>query len=77
MNMDMINNFVWYVMEFYGGDEPLYDLGFKPTREEVLIALALRMEKFQQVEFAGDSTDREFVRDIMIDMKTKKLWEIV
>lgn len=77
MNMDMINNFVGYVMEFYGGDCGLYDLGFNPTREDVLIALALRLDKYQQVEFAGDSTDREFVRDILLQLRSKEPWGLV
>ena len=76
MNMDMVNNFVQYVLEFYG-DKGIYDLGFKPNKEDVLIALALRLDRYQQVEFAGDSTDREFVRDIMLDMRNKQPWEIV
>lgn len=77
MDMDKIENFVWYVMEFYRGEDGLYDLGFNPTREDVLIALALRLSKHQNIEFGGDSTDRELVRDIMLQLHGKEPWGLV
>jgi hypothetical protein len=66
MNNAIVNEFVDYVLSFYGPNE-LYDLG--ATREEVLQALAVRLligETGGQVPFEGDTVDRELVRDIMI-----------
>lgn len=61
-----MKEFVDYVMSFYGQDE-IYDMG--ATREEVLIATGIRLERHKDIPFDGDSLDREKVRDIMIEMR--------
>lgn len=58
-----MNDFIEYVMSFYGPGE-IYDMN--ATREEVEDALAIRLEN-TEIEFAADSFDRELIRDIILD----------
>ena len=58
-----MNDFIDYVMSFYGPGE-IYDMN--ATREEVEDALAIRLEN-TEIEFAADSFDRELIRDIILD----------
>ena len=58
-----MNDFIEYVMSFYG-PEGIYDMN--ATREEVEDALAIRLEN-AEIEFAADSFDRELIRDIILD----------
>jgi hypothetical protein len=58
-----MNDFIDYVMSFYGPGE-IYDMG--TTREEVEDALEIRL-KNTEIEFAADSYDRELIRDIILD----------
>lgn len=61
--------FYEYVYSFYG-DGGLYDLGFKV--DYIMIAKATKiLIDLPEIDFAGDSFDREKVRDIMITMNTK------
>jgi hypothetical protein len=57
--------FVKYCMSYYGKGQ-LYDLGAK--RSEILEALIIRLSdpRWEDYPFAGDSMDRELVRDIML-----------
>ena len=59
-----MNEFVEYVMSFYGHGE-IYDMGV--TRDDVLLATGMRLEGRKDVEFTGDTFDRELVRDILIE----------
>lgn len=59
-----MNEFVDYVLDFYG-DKGIYAMGV--TREDILIATGIRMESRKDIEFQGDSLDREMVRDILIE----------
>jgi len=61
-----MNEFVNYVMSFYGKGE-MYDIG--ATKEEILIATGIRMERHKDIPFDGDSLDREKVRDILLEMR--------
>jgi hypothetical protein len=56
-------DFVNYVYSYYG-EGGLYDFGV--TREEIAGATGIRLIKHADTEFAGDSLDRELVRDIML-----------
>jgi hypothetical protein len=58
-----MNDFIEYVMSFYG-PEGIYDMN--ATREEVEDALVIRLEN-AEIEFAADSFDRELIRDIILD----------
>jgi hypothetical protein len=58
-----MNEFVDYVMSFYGHGE-IYDMGV--TREHVWHALCLRLRD-RAIPYTGDSLDREKVRDILIE----------
>ena len=64
----MLEQFVEYVLSFYSPESELYpEMAF--TREEVLFGTAERMIRHQESEFAGDSVDREWVRDIVLEMR--------
>jgi hypothetical protein len=67
----MMNEFVDYVLSFYGHGE-IYDMGV--TREEVLKAIDVRLncELYKLMPFDGDSIDREAVRDIIIATREDK-----
>jgi len=62
-------NFTQYMLDFYG-PKGIYNLGF--TAEQINLATQLykcRMEdQYGQEEFAGDSVDRERVRDIILEV---------
>lgn len=57
-----------YCWEFYGPGT-LYGHLFENSmpREELKMAIAIRM--YYPLEFSGDSTDRELVRDILLFMR--------
>ena len=61
-----MNEFVDYVMSFYGKDG-LYDIG--ATKEEILMATGIRWERYKTIEFDGDSWDREQVREIILEVR--------
>ena len=64
MNTKM--DFIDYVLGFYGKGG-IYDFG--ASREMVLDATIKRIERNPHIPFEGDSLDREWVRDIMIEEK--------
>jgi hypothetical protein len=55
--------FVQYVASFYAEGQ-IYDMNF--SREEIENALDIRLQN-KELEFDGDSLDRELVRDIVIE----------
>lgn len=57
-----IEKFASYVLSFYGAGG-IYDM--KATRDQVLIATGVLLARNNS--FEGDSVDREWVRDIMIE----------
>lgn len=61
-----MNEFVDYVMSFYGQGE-IYDMGV--TRDEVLLATGIRLERNKDIPFDGDSLDREKVRDVILELR--------
>lgn len=63
-----MKEFIDYVLSFYGKGG-LYDIG--ATEEEVKTALNIRLKIRQDIEFDGDSYDREIVRDIILAMKER------
>jgi hypothetical protein len=79
MNKAKLNEFVDYVLSFYGSAKKydrVYDIG-EVTRMHVLEALAIRLmpdccmlnefaKPINTIPFEGDSFDREYVRDIII-----------
>ena len=70
----MIERFIKYVLEFYGKDG-IYDLG--ANKEEVLEALEIRLERHKDIQFGGDSFDRELVRDIILENRGEKPWGLI
>ncbi len=59
-----MKEFVDYVMGFYGASG-IYDMDV--TRDDVLLATGMRLEGRKDIEFTGDTFDRELVRDILIE----------
>lgn len=58
-----MQDFIDYVLSFYGPNG-VYDFNF--TESEVKKGLQIHLIK-EKVAFAGDSVDREMVRDIVLD----------
>jgi len=62
-------NFTQYMLDFYG-PKGIYDYGFTP--EQINLATQLYKCRLEQNypgrEFAGDSVDRERVRDIILEV---------
>lgn len=63
-----MNKFVDYVMGFYGIGG-IYDIN--ATRDEVLLATGIRIERDKSISFDGDSLDREKVRDIILERRNE------
>ena len=62
-----MNDFINYVLGFYGKGG-VYDMG--ATRDQVHHAIVLRLDpesKYISIPFGYDTTDREIIRDILID----------
>jgi hypothetical protein len=66
MSKDEINQFIDYVMSFYGPDG-LYPMDANRTTVRKATNDIVRIAKIKGQEFCGDSIDRELVRDLMID----------
>jgi acyl carrier protein len=62
--MKVINEFIDYVLDFYGNGG-IYDMG--ATREQVKSGLEITIARNGVDDFAADSLDRERIRDIMIE----------
>jgi len=63
---EFINDFIGYVMSFYGPDG-LYPMGANRTIVRKATNDIIRISKIKGREFCGDSIDRELVRDLLID----------
>ena len=64
----MLEEFVEYVLSFYSSESVLYP-EMKFTKEEVALATAERLIRYKNTEFAGDSVDREWVREIVLEKR--------
>ena len=62
---DPTERFIAYTLEFYSVNG-IYDYGF--TREEVVQAIA-QYKDLADTQFLGDTADREFVRDIVFELR--------
>ena len=71
--IEKIENFKKYVQSFYGTDEGIYKDFFDNNLKmnEVEKAIEIRLLNME-IEFAGDSIDREIVRDIIYKMRDPK-----
>ena len=58
--------FISYLLGFYGPGG-VYDFGV--TRDDILLALGIRLARNTMLPFDGDSIDREMVRDIILEAK--------
>ena len=61
-----MKEFIDYVLSFYGIGG-IYEI--KATRDEILLATGIRLERDKVTPFEGDTVDREKVRDIIIEMR--------
>lgn len=62
-----INDFIDYVMGFYGADGIYPMEGINRTLVRKATNDLIRIAKIKEEEFCGDSYDREQVRDLLID----------
>lgn len=65
LGIDPLASFVSYCLEFYG-DNGIYNYGF--TEQEIRKATAIYCAK-EDTQFYGDTADREFVRDIVFELR--------
>jgi len=63
---DQMNDFIDYVMEFYGPNG-IYPMGANRTIARKATNDVIRICKIKGHRFCGDSIDRELVRDLMIE----------
>jgi hypothetical protein len=62
---EFINDFVDYVMSFYGSDG-IYPMGANRTVVRKATNDIMKIARIKGEEFCGDSIDRELVRDLLI-----------
>jgi len=79
------DTFVSYCLDYYGDGE-IYDI--KATKEEIEKALETRLndktrilkefsKSLSEIEFDGDSIDREMIRDILLIQRGEQPWETI
>lgn len=61
--------FIDYCMSFYGPDG-LYDRNFNTTEIRLALDLLKCRLASEGSEFVGDTIDREFIRDIILDARS-------
>lgn len=61
-----MTDFLEYVLSFYG-QGGIYEMN--ASRDEVLIAIGVRIGMYPAIPFHGDTIDREAVRDIIIERR--------
>tara|TARA_R100001086_G_C11740753_1_gene232413 strand:- start:128 stop:364 length:237 start_codon:yes stop_codon:yes gene_type:complete len=69
--------FYSYVESFYGGENPIYQLdGGKATIKEIKVATNMHLDRLKKSAgvFLEDSTDREMVRDIILENRNQQPW---
>jgi len=77
--------FVSYCLSYYGKNE-IFDIG--ATKEEIEKAIEVRhtdhegiLREFNkplsEIEFDGDSLDREMIRDIVLTLRGEQPWETI
>ena len=64
-----MKDFINYMLSFYG-EHGLYPIS--ATTNEILVATGMRLERHKNIEFSGDSFDREMVRDIIIELREQQ-----
>jgi hypothetical protein len=65
LSKELINDFVDYVMSFYGSDG-IYPMGANRTVVRKATNDIIKIARIKGEEFCGDSIDRELVRDLLI-----------
>jgi len=77
--------FVSYCLSYYGKNE-IFDIG--ATKEEIEKAIEVRQtdqegilrefnKPLSEIEFDGDSIDREMIRDIVLTLRGEQPWETI
>ena len=67
MTKEELNDFIEYVMSFYGPGELYPITGINRTIVRKATSDVMRITKIKGQSFLGDSYDREQVRDLMCD----------
>jgi hypothetical protein len=63
-------DFIEYMQMFYCGEEAIYPYDF--TIEEICQGMIDRFNYRPSVDFDGDTVDREYVRDMILDARERK-----
>lgn len=66
LSKELINDFIDYVMSFYGADG-LYPMGANRTIVRKATNDIIKIARIKGEKFCGDSYDREQVRDLLFD----------
>lgn len=70
--------FTQYMMDFYGPESEIYpELNFNELQIGIATAIYKMRLASRDVEFCGDSVDREAVRDIILEARTTTVPEFV
>lgn len=68
--------FINYMMDFYSPESEIYpELGFNETQIAIALGIYKMRLAHRDVEFVGDSVDREAVRDIILAARKNVLPE--
>lgn len=71
LSVSEVLDFIDYCLQFYGcGDDAIYPYGFHFS--EICEGMIARMKARPALDFAGDSVDRELVREMIFDAREKE-----
>ena len=70
LTVDQVNEFIEYMQLFYCGEKAIYPYDF--TIAEICGGMIDQFNYRPSVDFDGDSVDREYVRDMILDARERE-----
>ena len=70
LTVDQVDEFIEYMLLFYCGEKAIYRYDF--NIEEICGGMIDRFKYRPSLDFAGDSVDREMVRDLILDVRERE-----
>ena len=70
LTVDQVDEFIDYMQLFYCGEKAIYRYDF--NIEEICGGMIDRFKYRPSLDFAGDSVDREMVRDLILDVRERE-----
>ena len=70
LTVDQVNEFIEYMQLFYCGEEAIYPYDF--TVAEICGGMIDRFNYRPSVDFDGDTVDREWVCEMIVDARERK-----